>query len=707
MILLINNEENMNRLFGFIFILFVAPMQDGLCQSSPNCLMCHGNNTLSVNRNGRTVSLFVEAAQLKKSIHSSLNCQDCHAGQDVAEFPHMKPIKPVSCRGCHQIKGFDKNVHGISNANDPSSGCKGCHGTHTIRSVKDPESPINRNNVSARCGACHRDQYRQFAVSAHGVAFNAGDINAPSCVVCHDAHTVESSKNKATLVKKTEEVKLCFKCHLDNAVIQKQVGYSAAFIAGYTTSVHGLAAASGNPAAASCSDCHGLHDAKKASNPASGVNKWQIVNTCGRCHQRIAKEYGESIHGVARSKGKSDSPVCTDCHGEHQIFSAKDKRSTVSPLNVSVQVCAGCHSSVKLSGKYGLSSGQFATFSDSFHGLAAMSGNVAVANCASCHGYHNVRPSSDPASTVNKANLAATCGKCHPGANENFAKGLVHVDIKNSSDSWALYWIRNIYILLIIVVVGSMFLHNFLDFIRKTALRFAIRQGKIAPKHYRDRLYVRMTLNQRIQHVLMLVSFILLAVTGFMLKFPEAWWVFPIRQISERFFEVRSLVHRIAGVTMIAISIYHLFYIIFTRLGRRFLADIFPVFKDAGDLWANMLYLLGISKKRPLFDRFSYTEKAEYWALIWGVFLMSATGIIMWHDNYFIGLLTKLGWDISRTIHFYEAVLATLSIVVWHFYFVIFNPNIYPMNTTWITGKISEEEMAEEHPLELDKIKEE
>lgn len=109
--------------------------------------------------------------------------------------------------------------------------------------------------------------------------------------------------------------------------------------------------------------------------------------------------------------------------------------------------------------------------------------------------------------------------------------------------------------------------------------------------------------------------------------------------------------------------------------------------------------------KKPLFERFGYIEKAEYWALVWGVIVMAVTGFIMWFDNYFMGQLTKLGWDISRTIHFYEACLATLAILAWHFYFVLFNPDIYPMSTAWLTGKISEEEMADEHPLELEKLK--
>ena len=101
-----------------------------------------------------------------------------------------------------------------------------------------------------------------------------------------------------------------------------------------------------------------------------------------------------------------------------------------------------------------------------------------------------------------------------------------------------------------------------------------------------------------------------------------------------------------------------------------------------------------------MFDRFSYIEKAEYWALIWGTFVMAATGFIMWFDNTFIGLLTKLGYDVARTIHYYEAWLATLAIVVWHFYFVIFNPDSYPLNLAFWKGTLTEEEMAEEHPVE-------
>jgi cytochrome b subunit of formate dehydrogenase len=691
-----------NLLFCLCFVFGFS--STGYCQASDACLVCHGNNTLSMTKGGKSISLYVNAALLKESIHSAMACVDCHKGFNPSELPHAKVIKPVQCRSCHEVAGFDKSIHGVG-GDEPIAGCTACHGSHGIRSVKDPKSEVSRLKVSGTCGRCHKEELQQTAASAHGGALTSQENASPTCVGCHGAHDVVVTGDRESRVYKTKVEGLCLKCHLKNSELLKKIGYSAGFIAGYQRSVHKTALASGNLKSATCSDCHGSHSLKKASEPSSSVNKWNIGGTCGRCHADVGKIYQESIHGMAQKKGSADAPTCTNCHGEHEILGRNDPSSLVAPRNVSIQVCATCHNSVQLSRKYGIPSEQFNSFQDSYHGLAAKAGSVEVANCASCHGVHNIKPSSDPSSTINKANLASTCGRCHPGAGKNFTRGAVHVVIGPNSGPKILYWIRAIYILLIVVTIGCMFLHNFLDFIQKTRYRFAVRQGKIIPEHTGAGQYVRMSLNERIQHGVMLVSFIILAVTGFMLRFPDAWWVIPIRQMSGKVFMIRSLLHRIAGAVLIAVSIYHLVYIFLTRKGRRFLCDMSPRIKDVGDVWTNLRYLAGFSKRKPLYDRFGYIEKAEYWALVWGVIIMSATGVVMWFDNYFIGLFTKLGWDISRTIHFYEACLAALAIVVWHLYYVILNPEVYPMSTAWLTGRISEQEMAEEHPLELEKIK--
>jgi formate dehydrogenase gamma subunit len=215
-----------------------------------------------------------------------------------------------------------------------------------------------------------------------------------------------------------------------------------------------------------------------------------------------------------------------------------------------------------------------------------------------------------------------------------------------------------------------------------------------------------MTLSERLQHGSLAISFIVLVITGFMLRYPESWWVLAVRRVRPRVFDLRSPTHRVAAVVMVAASLYHVAYLAFARRGRDLLRDLWWRRKDLSDAVGTLKYNLGISGERPRYDRFSYIEKSEYWALVWGTLVMAVTGFVMWFDNTFIGLLSKLGYDVSRTIHFYEAWLATLAILVWHIYFVVFNPDAYPMNMAWLTGKLSEKEMEEEHPLELARLHE-
>ncbi|MDL1893793.1 cytochrome B, partial [Sphingobacteriales bacterium CHB3] len=482
------------------------------------------------------------------------------------------------------------------------------------------------------------------------------------------------------------------------------VGPSAGFIASYENSVHGRALQHGNEGAATCSDCHGSHEMKKGSDPNSKVSKKHIAETCGQCHGDVQEQFDSSIHGKALMRGITASATCTDCHGEHNILSPHDPRSPVAPRNVSSQVCTPCHASLKLTEKYGLAANRFKSFADSYHGLASRGGSVEVANCASCHGVHDIKPSTDSTSLIHPANLVKTCGSCHPGANENFTKGRVHV-IATSGDDAILYYIATGYIALIILTIGGMLIHNVLDFVKKSKRQLMYRRGLLEREHHSNKLYLRMSLNERVQHATLAISFMILVVTGFALRYPDAWWVVPVRDISPWMFELRSLLHRIAGVVLVLVSLYHVYYVLAVPRGKRLLRDLLPVRQDIADVVGSFRYYLGFSEERPQFGRFSYIEKAEYWALIWGTVVMAVTGVILWFDNTFMGLFTKMGWDIARTIHFYEAWLATLAIIVWHFYFVIFNPDSYPLNLAFWKGTLTEEEMAEEHPLELADIK--
>jgi cytochrome b subunit of formate dehydrogenase len=679
--------------------------------SSEACMRCHENPSLRKMVEQESIPLFVDYEQIRTSVHSAVNCVDCHRGLDGGRIPHAEIITPVQCQTCHVMEGFDASVHRkLLKTNDHDNrtvvtGCTGCHGTHTIRSSGDPKSASNRSNLTDTCGDCHVEVSLAFQGSAHSMGIARGMERSPSCIDCHGVHDVIPLDNSESPLFRIREPEQCLSCHLHDETVREATGASYDFMAGYRRSVHGIELAAGNLRAANCNDCHGSHDMNYVNDPASSVSRMNIADTCAHCHPEISSIYNESVHGKSVREGNHDAPTCADCHGQHLITSTRDPISPTVGVNVTEEICATCHDSVRITDTYAIASDRFRTFYDSRHGLALRAGRVEAINCASCHGIHNIKPSSDPDSSIHSSNIAATCGGCHPGANENFARGTIHMPPAHDPESGILYWIRGVYLFLIVVVIGGMLFHNLFDFIRKSRHRLAVQQGKIIPGNHGTGHHIRMRPGERIQHAVMMISFTLLAVTGFMVRYPDSWWVLPFRQMSENFYELRGVLHKSAAAAMVAVSLWHLLWLFTTDRGKQFLVDMKPSRKDIVDGWRNLLYLMGLSKIKPLFGRFRYIEKIEYWSLVWGVVIMSASGVIMWFHNYFMGVVTKLGMDMARTVHFYEACLAVLAIIVWHFYFVVVNPSVYPMNTAWITGRISESEMAEEHPLELERLK--
>jgi formate dehydrogenase gamma subunit len=688
-----------------------SPARPAAGPAGDECLECHtGGNLSPITRGGKSVPLDIDPAVLHSSAHVGLRCVQCHVGFDPEETPHRDPITAVDCAACHKElgpgHGYHAPVRAVGRAGPPTRlSCKDCHGAHDVVPIERKGARPGARDVTVACARCHSAEIGHYRQSAHGRAAAQALAGAPGCLTCHNQPITFARVGADTVAIKQKQEKLCLSCHLDDPVVRARMTPGAGFIAAYENSVHGKALLAGNAKAANCVDCHGSHEMAKGLGPGSRVNKAHIPGTCGRCHSEIQQQYTASVHGTALAEGSPDTPVCTDCHGEHSIAKANAPESPVAPANVSQRVCSPCHSSVRLAAKYGIRSDRFRTFNDSFHGLAIRGGLVSAANCASCHGSHEILPSSDPRSSINPANLIHTCGQCHPGANTQFASGKVHVEATRAEEP-LLFWISTIYVILILVTVGGMFLHNALDFYRKARHRLLVRRGLAAsPPPVPHALYLRMTLSERLQHGALMLSFTLLVITGFMLRYPEAWWVEPLRRFGPALFDLRSLIHRISGVILIAASLAHVVYLTRTRRGREFMRDILLRPGDLKDIVGTLRYYAGRTRERPRFGRFSYVEKTEYWALVWGTGVMGLTGVVMWFQDPFIALLTKLGWDAARTVHFYEAILATLAIVVWHLYFVIFNPDVYPMNVAWIKGTITEEEMEEEHPLELEEIR--
>jgi cytochrome b subunit of formate dehydrogenase len=203
---------------------------------------------------------------------------------------------------------------------------------------------------------------------------------------------------------------------------------------------------------------------------------------------------------------------------------------------------------------------------------------------------------------------------------------------------------------------------------------------------------VRLNGAERLQHLITFVTFFILVVTGYMLKIPEAW-ILKLGPYGNIIFEYRGLIHRTAGVIMIIGGLDHIRYCLFTKDGRSFMFAMIPTLKDVTDAIHNLAYYFGQRREPPEFERFDYREKAEYLALVAGTVIISVTGIFLWSEVYW----SKFVLDLSILIHGMEACLATMAIIVWHFYQVHFKPGQFPMNRVWIDGKMSNHHLKIEH----------
>jgi cytochrome b subunit of formate dehydrogenase len=626
------------RKFGRVCLLLcigTLPTAASRIQSS-DCLTCHNDASLVTSVQGKPVSLYIPQKTFQGSVHGVLNCTDCHT--DIESIPHQPVSAKPSCGSCHsgEQAAYAKSVHGnaILRGNTRAAQCIDCHGDpHSIQPATDPASKVYHSNIPNTCGSCHRQRF-----------------------------------------------------------VMKATGLSTQVFFSYEQSVHGKAVSGGSQKAAVCTDCHGAHNILMAGDPKSSTFKFNVPSTCGNCHARENQQYIQSVHGQAILQGNWLAPVCTDCHGIHSIQAPGNPSSSVSAQALAQITCARCHQGLLLTKEFGVPGARIATYEASYHGLASRLGSTVVANCASCHGSHLILPSSDPRSTINKANLAVTCGQCHPGATARFTRFPIHAGKSTAAGpgAAAVAWVKRFYIGLILLVAGIMILHNAVVWRSKAVARRKLGHGTI----------VRMTLQQRIQHWILFGCFTVLALSGFALISPFstiADWI----GITD---PVRRTVHRIAGVTLIATGIYHLCYVFLSRTGRRMGQGLKPGRKDVREIWATLRYHLGLSPERPEFGRFNYGEKFEYWALIWGTIVMASTGLVAWFQIPVTRFLPGWWIDVALTIHLYEAILATLAVLIWHFYQVMFDPDVYPMNWSWWTGRMSLEHYKQEHALDTEAI---
>lgn len=216
--------------------------------------------------------------------------------------------------------------------------------------------------------------------------------------------------------------------------------------------------------------------------------------------------------------------------------------------------------------------------------------------------------------------------------------------------------------------------------------------------------YERLTLNQRVQHIVLMVSFSLLVLTGLPVRYPYS----PISSFIINAlggYETRGIIHRAAAITLIGLTFYHLGYSAFSRRGRAELLALAPKKKDFVDLFDMLKLFFGFARSGPKFDRYNYIEKFEYFAVGWGSVVMIVTGLMLWFPAQALRFVPMWILDIARIIHSWEALLAFLTILIWHMYHAHLRPGTFPMNWVWLNGMISEEDMKHHHPLEYERLK--
>ncbi len=388
---------------GLLLILLISGRS--AAQGDDICFECHNDPEMSGSA-GDTI--YVDSERYAESIHAQmgLECVSCHMDLDGFEdWPHAEKLEKVDCSLCHDeaFELWDEGVHGQP-------------------------------------------------------AREKGDLDAAGCSDCHSKHYIFPVDDLNSRVFPTNQPETCLACHGDPELTGQHEGMGSSDIArSFIESVHGQALAkSGLAVSATCSSCHGAHKVLKLDEMLPA-----IPETCGKCHAPIYRDYVHGVHGEAYQSGNLDVPLCTDCHGEHNIRSAEDPESNISPSHVS-ENCSKCHEDMSITTKYGLPIDRVDSFKNTYHGIALNLGDVRVANCASCHGYHNIRPSTDPQSKVNQDKLTETCGSCHPNAGENFAGGKIHV-LDTPEDNIGAWLVKRVYVIFIVGLIAGFLAYIVLD----------------------------------------------------------------------------------------------------------------------------------------------------------------------------------------------------------------------------------------------------
>jgi len=626
--------------------------------SNSDCLDCHLDPTTTREVNGQEVALLFPTNAFDKSLHASLDCIDCHEG--IKDLVHDSKLPPPNCSGCHE------------------------------------------------------DEAKQYAASIHGLSHTLGASGAASCWDCHGSHDIGPVKRTDSPVFKLNLPQTCAKCHSNPGLTTEYQMKFPQAASQYQESIHGRALKSGLVVAPSCNDCHGVHDIKRGVDRDARINHANVADTCGKCHVGVEETYLKSVHGKLLAAGDKRGPVCTECHTAHEVEPPSNGHFKM----VSDQRCGKCHED------------RLEHYRDTYHGKAMALGkpNIAseVAACYDCHGHHDVLPPSDPASRLSQTNILATCQKCHPDATIGFTRYQPHANPLDREN----YPVLNAVFLamtgLLVGVFAFFGLHTIVWLFRAFWLYLhdskAFRESKIKTQTD-DEWFTRFVPFERFLHFLVVTSFLLLVITGMPLKFYYTDWAKTLFGFIGSAETARTLHHFGALVTFLYFGLHVASLIGKAWKGRKSMRDpadgkfhfkrmisvlfgpdsMMPTWKDWKDFVAHNKWFFGKGQK-PQFDRWTYWEKFDYFAVFWGVFIIGFSGLILWYPTFFTRFLPGWSINIAQIIHSDEALLAAGFIFSIHFFNTHFRIEKFPMDTVIFSGRISKAEMLHERRRWYDRL---
>jgi cytochrome b subunit of formate dehydrogenase/nitrate reductase cytochrome c-type subunit len=436
---------------------------------------------------------------------------------------------------------------------------------------------------------------------------------------------------------------------------------------------------------------------------------------CANCHPKVGRKIQKSAHSAEQLKIKLEqsyqntnaslinqtelkAPKCNDCHGpQHYIADTKLNKTKFDTVNR----CGTCHEKL------------IKTYFGSYHGKASKLGSDKVAKCANCHGSHELLSPSVPASMLSDANIQKTCQACHPKANKNFVGFLPHADIQDRVKNPLLFfsfWGMTIIIVFTFALFGT---HSILWLNRSIIEKLATQKNKektIVPDKVPNRYIRRFRMSYSILHLMIMVSFLTLALTGMALKFADNPVFLFVNQLVGGP-SVMGKLHMIGAlIALLYISI-HLFQvavlfikrkITFTGLFKKeYSLMLLP--RDFKELKLNLLYFIGKGPK-PEFGRWTYWEKFDYLAELWGTIVVAVTGLMLAFPEFFTQFLPGVALNIATIIHSFEALLATAFIFSIHFFNSHLRPENFPMDTVIFTQKLPLSRFKEERPREYQKM---